>query len=66
MLQVKSSYEYEVDQANIYEDVATMNQDDNKHTNDVHENLPTIELPQHRNFDKEGNIRNDDECITYS
>ena len=43
-----------------------MNQNDNNHTNNAHENLHTIELPQHRSFDEEGNTRNNDECIMYA
>ena len=65
-LHVRTSYEYEVDEANIDEDVATTKQNDNSLTKSVHVNVYNIELPQHSNVEKESNIRNNDKHVTYS
>ena len=65
-LHVKTSYEYEVDEANVDEDVATTNQNDSNSTLSVHADVHNFELPQHRIVDVEGNIHTNDERVTYS
>ena len=65
-LHAKTSYEYDVDEANIDEDVCTTNQTENNVSKSVNSNIHNIELPQQRNVDEEGNIRNHEERVTYS
>ena len=65
-LHIKTFYEYEVDEANIDEDVCTTKKTENNVSKSAHSNLHNIELPQHRYVDDEGNIRNNEERVTYS